>query len=71
MTREQCRAARALLGVTQHQLADAAKVSIATLARFEQGAELKALCADALAGALGRAGVEFIPRGVQLRKDGK
>lgn len=37
MTPEQCKAGRALAGLSQQALADAAKVAKATIAAFEQG----------------------------------
>lgn len=37
MTPEQCKAGRALAGMSQQDLAGAAEVAIATLAAFEQG----------------------------------
>jgi transcriptional regulator with XRE-family HTH domain len=69
----QCRMARAALGFGVRELAEVAKVSIDTIARFERGDELKERTIDALRRALEAAGVEFIAEngggpGVRLRK---
>jgi transcriptional regulator with XRE-family HTH domain len=58
---EQCRAARALLGWTQRQLAEAAEVGISTVASFEArtGTPIRANL-RAIRSALERAGVEVI-----------
>ena len=71
----QVRAARALIGWSQTELADAAGLPVATVERFETGAPDN-VPADAVArmrGALEFAGVAFIPKngggaGVRLRK---
>jgi transcriptional regulator with XRE-family HTH domain len=63
MTIEQCRAARALLGWSAGQLADAAKLGIATVKRFEAGQTVQQASVATLAAALGAAGVEFISAG--------
>ena len=65
--------ARAALGFGVRELAEAAKVSIDTVARFERGAELKERTIEALQRALEGAGVEFIDEngggpGVRLKK---
>ena len=74
----QLRAARALTGLSQAEVAEAAGVSVPTLKRAEAGGPIKV--ADetiaAIAKALERAGVEFIPEngggaGVRLAKRGK
>lgn len=71
----QLRAARALTGLSQPEVAEAAGVSIPTLKRAESRRPIKV--ADemiaAIAKALERAGVEFIPEngggaGVRFRK---
>lgn len=75
LTRNQCKAARALVDVTAARLADAANVSPDTLRSFESG-RTKFLSAEnqaAVTRALEAAGVEFIPEngggaGVRLRK---
>jgi transcriptional regulator with XRE-family HTH domain len=74
MTPAQCRAGRALLPMTQAELAAASGVSLRTIAHFEAG-ERQPIPANlaALQRALEAAGVEFIPEngegaGVRLRK---
>ena len=70
----QCRAARALLQMTQPQLARAAKLGLSTVVDFER--ERRHVSDDAMAAihkALVRAGVEFIDEngggpGVRLHK---
>jgi transcriptional regulator with XRE-family HTH domain len=71
---EQCRAARAILGWSQDQLASASSVAKATIANFEAGkrAPYDRTLADMQA-ALEAAGVVFIPEngggaGVRLSK---
>ncbi|OQP87589.1 transcriptional regulator [Rhizobium rhizosphaerae] len=71
---EQCRAARALLGWSQDQLAASSKVAKATIANFESGKRTpyERTLAD-LRGSLEAAGVVFIPEngggaGVRLAK---
>lgn len=69
----QLRAARALIGMTQADLAAASGVSLPTIKRIETGADAKVSTVDALRTALETAGVEFIPEngggaGVRLRK---
>ena len=71
----QCKMARAALGVGVRELAELAKVSPDTVARFERGEELRERTVDALRIALESAGVEFIAEngggaGVRLRKPG-
>jgi transcriptional regulator with XRE-family HTH domain len=72
MTREQCRAARGLLGWTQDRLCEAAQVSGPTLRNFESGktTPLRATLA-VIQRTLEDAGVEFTngdAPGVRLRK---
>jgi transcriptional regulator with XRE-family HTH domain len=67
----QCRMARAALGLGIRELAQAAKVSIDTVTRFERGDLLKERTIEALQRALEAAGVEFIngdQPGVRLTK---
>ncbi|WP_338147696.1 helix-turn-helix domain-containing protein [Neoroseomonas terrae] len=70
----QVRAARALLGLTREQLADASAVPLRTLARFElDDGSPQQRTLTAIRTALEAAGVEFIPEngggaGVRLRK---
>jgi transcriptional regulator with XRE-family HTH domain len=74
MTPAQCRAARALLGITQSQLAHAAKLSLSTVVDFEK--ERRLVSEDAvktIQAALERAGIEFTDEneageGLLLRK---
>lgn len=72
------RAARALTGLSQPEVAAAAGVSVPTLKRAEAGGPIKVAdeTVQAIARALEKAGVEFIPEngggaGVRLRKRGK
>lgn len=75
-TGRQIAAARALLGMAQAQLAEAAKISVPTLRRMEASEGPAAGMAnnvDAVCRALEAAGIEFIPEngggaGVRLRK---
>jgi transcriptional regulator with XRE-family HTH domain len=72
MTPAQCRAARALIGMSQPQLAFASVVSLGAIIDFEAEATTpKDEDLDAIQDALERAGVEFIEDGVKLRKGGK
>lgn len=74
----QLRAARALTGLSQAEVAEAAGVSIPTLKRAEAGGPIKVAedTVGAIAKALERAGVEFIAEngggaGVRLAKRSK
>ena len=74
ITPSQCRAARALIQLSQARLAEAASISKQTLVDFERGARqpYDRTLAD-IVKALEAAGVEFIPEngggaGVRLRK---
>lgn len=76
MTPAQCRAGRALVQLTQKQLADAASVGLVTVRQFEAGRTepIRATLA-AIQRALEAAGVEFIAKngggpGVRLRNLG-
>ncbi|MFT8723583.1 MAG: helix-turn-helix transcriptional regulator [Acetobacter malorum] len=70
----QCRGARAMLGISQTELAEAASVSRQTIVDFERGARTPyANNLAALRKALEAAGVEFIPQngggpGVRLKE---
>jgi transcriptional regulator with XRE-family HTH domain len=71
----QLRAARALTGLSQAEVAEAAHVSVPTLKRAEAGGPIKVAedTIAAIAKALERAGVEFIAEngggaGVRLKK---
>jgi transcriptional regulator with XRE-family HTH domain len=71
---EQCRAARALLGWSQADLAEKAKVAKQTLVDFERGARTPYdRTLEAIKAAIEKAGVEFIAEngggpGVRLAK---
>ncbi len=71
----QLRAARALTGLSQAEVAEAAGVSIPTLKRAEAGGPIKVAedTIAVIAKALEKAGVEFIPEngggaGVRMKK---
>ena len=58
----QIRAARALLGWSQQELADKAIVSLNALIRLENGkADSRMSTVQAIEGALSKAGIEFLP----------
>lgn len=63
MSVEQCRAARALLGWSTNALADASKLGLATVRRFETGNPVQANSIEAMQKALERAGVTLIAEG--------
>ncbi len=75
MTPAQCRAARALIGISQDHLAKSSAVAKATIAAFELDQRSPyARTVAAIRAALESAGIEFIPEngggaGVRLRKD--
>jgi transcriptional regulator with XRE-family HTH domain len=73
MTPAQCRAARALVDLTQPQLAEAAGLGLSTLVDFERSRRaVSASASAAIRAALETAGVEFTNGerpGVRLRKD--
>lgn len=77
ITTEQCRAARALLGWSQTNLAEAASTATKTIADFERGARIPyERTLQDLKDALEKAGIEFIPEngggaGVRLAKRAK
>jgi transcriptional regulator with XRE-family HTH domain len=77
MTPAQSRAARALLDMTQPQLADTAKLGLSTIVDFERGRrQVSEAAIDAMHTALERAGIEFIDEngggpGVRLKKSAK
>ena len=73
MTPEQCKMARAGLGLSVRELAEKARVSTNTITRFEGGEPLKERTLDTIRDVFTSAGVEFIPEngggaGVRLRK---
>jgi DNA-binding transcriptional regulator YiaG len=77
MTPGQCRAARALLGITQSELARAAKLGLSTVVDFERERRLVSdEAVKAMQIALQRAGIEFTDgngagEGLLLRKPQK
>jgi predicted nucleotidyltransferase/DNA-binding XRE family transcriptional regulator len=65
---EMCRAARALLGITQAQLAQDARVSRLTIAYFERGTRKPIpVTLAAIRSALEASGIAFLPGGAVLR----
>jgi transcriptional regulator with XRE-family HTH domain len=73
LTKEQCKMARAALGLGVRELAILAKVSPNTITRFERGESMQERTVDNIKAALENAGVEFIPEngkgpGVRLKK---
>jgi predicted transcriptional regulator len=70
----QCRAARALLEITQIELADAAKLGLSTVVDFEKKRrQVSTMAILAIRDALAGKGIEFIDEngggpGVRLRK---
>lgn len=74
MNAAQCRAARALLGMTQPELAEAAGFGLSTIVDFEKERRIVSLTAQArMREALEAAGVVFLPEngngpGVALRR---
>jgi DNA-binding XRE family transcriptional regulator len=67
MTPAQCRAARALLDMTQPELAAAAGLGLSTVIDFEkERRQLSDDAVEAIKGALGRAGIAFKGRGVAM-----
>lgn len=74
MTPAQCKAARALLGLEQSEVADAAGIARATVVDFEKGIRVpRSKTLDGIREALENAGVEFIPEngggaGVRLKE---
>jgi transcriptional regulator with XRE-family HTH domain len=68
ITSAQCRAAGALLDKSQDDLAQMSRVSKRTITHFESGKRaLVPATLMAIKQALEEAGVNFIPRGVELR----
>jgi DNA-binding XRE family transcriptional regulator len=74
ITPAQCRAARALLDITQTELADAAKLGLSTVVDFEkERRQVSSLATETLRDAFTKLGIEFIEEnggglGVRLRK---
>ena len=75
MTPAQCRAARALIGMTQPELATAAGLGLSTIVDFEKERRIVSTAAQIrMREALEEAGVEFMAEngggaGVRLRKN--
>jgi transcriptional regulator with XRE-family HTH domain len=63
ITSAQCRAARALLGMTQIELASDAGVSVVVIKRFERGSDPRASTVNAIERALVAAGITLIDDG--------
>lgn len=63
---EHCRAARALLGITQQQLAEAAVVGRMTVKRFELGQSVRPAQIAAIRLSLERLGVTFLLEGDEI-----
>src|SRR5258708_7101929 len=71
LTPETCRAGRALVGLSQDELAQRAGVARLTVADFERGARPPiAANLAAIHGALASTGVDFLPGGAVLRSAG-
>ncbi|ADH89953.1 transcriptional regulator, XRE family [Ancylobacter novellus DSM 506] len=74
VTPAQVRAARALLDISQQDLADLSKVGLRTIVQFERGSgSISASIIQALALSLEASGIEFIPEngggaGARFRK---
>src|SRR5260370_16378160 len=66
VTPEQCRMARAGLSLGVRELAEAARVSVGTVTRFEAGQGVPEMTVGLFQKALERAGVEFVPAGPDL-----
>ena len=74
MSPDQCRAARAIVDLTQPRLAEAAGLGLSTVVDFERSRrKVSPDAVEAMSAALEAAGVEFIPEngggpGVRLKK---
>ena len=75
MTPEQCRMARAGLSIGARELAEAARVSVSTVTRFEAGQVVHEMTLALIQTALERNGIEFVADssgvGTWLRKPSK
>jgi transcriptional regulator with XRE-family HTH domain len=75
MTPEQCRMARAGLSIGARELAEAARVSVSTVTRFEAGQVVHEMTLALIQTALERYGIEFVADssgvGAWLRKPSK
>ncbi|MDM7255204.1 MAG: helix-turn-helix domain-containing protein [Paracoccus sp. (in: a-proteobacteria)] len=66
MTGDQCKAGRALAGLSQKALAEPAEVAVATVAAFERGERTPyRRTLEAIQEALEAQGVQFTPDGVR------
>lgn len=63
ITPDQCRAARILAGLSAVDLANRARVGIATIKRFESGQPVQSATVEAIVAALVSAGIAFIAAG--------
>ena len=63
---EQCRAARAVLGLTVAALYEASGVALGSVVKFEKGGEVRASVVDRLRQAFEARGVGFKPDGLGL-----
>lgn len=70
LTRDQLRAARALLHLQQDVLADMARVGVATIRRFEGGRDIGHLHVDALRRAVVEAGAVLVDGGTEMALGG-
>jgi transcriptional regulator with XRE-family HTH domain len=70
LTAAQCRAGRALLNISQAELAKVSGVSQRAISNFEAGATAALMRANiaAIIGAFEKLGVEFIPDGARLKQ---
>jgi transcriptional regulator with XRE-family HTH domain len=74
MSAQQCRAARALVAMSQKDLADQAGVGLSTVRNLETeraGVAITEETVQLIQSALEKAGVEFIPAGVRLVRRSK
>ncbi len=70
ITREQCRAARGLLGWTQQDLANHAGMSKTAINNYERGSDIRAESLQSIRDAFEHADIEFVgDYGVQRRRD--
>ena len=62
MAPEQCRAARAWLGISQQDLATRARVGLSTVKALERGGKLIPATIDAIQRAIEQAGIQLLTR---------
>ncbi|WP_298090040.1 helix-turn-helix transcriptional regulator [uncultured Sphingomonas sp.] len=70
ITPDQCRAARALLGWSAQQVADAGGIGIATVKRFESGQSVQDASVERVKACLEVAGIRFLVEGQSSPKGG-